>query len=118
MISAPSSRGATPVGKLHELPPLEMTVIIYLRMWCDGGLRREQIRRDFILAFGQTVGSRHSASFSSFMLVLIHKSRRKTMRHQETCQCFGGDESAVANMVAAAAAGDCPLSDKYGLLST
>jgi len=28
------------------------------------------------------------------------------MRHQETCQCFGGDESAVANMVAAAAAGD------------
>lgn len=106
MISAPSFRGAAPVGQLYELPPLEMTVIVYLRMWCDGGQGRERVRQGFILAFGSKVGAIHNATFSSFVLVLIHRSRRKIMWHQESCQCFGGDESAVANMVAAAAAGD------------
>ncbi len=106
MISHSKSRGAAPIGYIDELPPLEMTSIVYLRMWCGGGASREQVRDDFILAFGQSVGSMHSATFSSFMLLLIHKARRKIMRHQTHCQCYGGDESAVANMIAAAAAGD------------
>ncbi|KAB7615198.1 hypothetical protein F9L33_00045 [Amylibacter sp. SFDW26] len=106
MISPIQSRGAAPVGHIDELPPLEMTAIVYLRMWCEGGSSREQVHDDFILAFGHSIGSTHSATFSSFMLLLIHKSRRKIMRHQACCQCFGGDESAVANMIAAAAAGD------------
>lgn len=106
MISPQESRGAAPIGHMHELPPLEMMVIVYLRMWCEGGPSRVQMRKDFILALGQNVGSMHSSTFASFMLVLIHKSRRKIMRHQATCKCFGGDESAIANMIAAAAAGD------------
>jgi len=100
------SRGATPVGHIDELPPLEMTTILYLRLWCEGQLSREQVHDDFILAFGHSIGTQHSATFSSFMLTLVHKSRRSIMRHQTNCQCFGGDESAVANMIAAAAAGD------------
>ena len=106
MMESRQYRGAAPVGHLDELPPLEMTTIVYLRMWCGGGASREQVRNDFILAFGYSTGSLHSATFSSFMMLLIHKSRRKIMRHQTHCQYFGGDESAVANMIAAAAAGD------------
>jgi len=106
MMPSPESRGAAPIGHLHELPPLEMMVIVYLRMWCEGGPSRDQVRKDFILALGQTTGSIYSATFASFLLVLIHKSRRNIMRHQAMCQCFGGDESAIANMIAAAAAGD------------
>ncbi len=106
MISNQGTRGSAPVGHIDELPPLEMTAIVYLRMWCEGGLSRQQVRDDFILAFGHSMGSVHSATFSSFMLLLIHKSRRKIMRHKSSCQCFGGDESAIANMIAAAAVGD------------
>lgn len=106
MISPQEARGAAPVGHLYELPPLEMMTIVYLRMWCEGGPSRVQVRKDFIRALGQTNGSIYSSVFSSLMLVLIHKSRRKIMRHQAACQCFGGDESAIANMIAAAAAGD------------
>ena len=100
------TRGAAPVGQLLELPPVEMTAIIYLRMWCEGGPSRIQVRRDFIMALGETDGKLHNSVFASFMLILMHKSRRKIMRHGINCQCFGGDESAVANMIAAAAAGD------------
>jgi len=95
MISPQESRGAAPIGHMHELPPLEMLVIVYLRMWCEGGPSRVQMRKNFILALGQNVVSLHSSTFASFMLVLIHKSRRNIMRHQATCKCFGGDESDI-----------------------
>ncbi len=101
MISPQVSRGAAPIGHMLELPPLEMMAIVYLHMWCEGGPSR--VRKDSILALGQTNGPIYSSEFLSLMLVLIHKSHRRIMRDQATLQCFGGDESSIANMIAAAA---------------
>ena len=99
-------RGAAPVGVLSELPPVELAAIVYFRMACASPETRDQLSQDFALAFGAVQGEFYEAMVAEFVHVLVHKSRRKIMRHEPNCKCFGGDESAIANIIAAAAAGD------------
>jgi len=99
-------RGAAPVGMLHELPPVELGAIIYLRAWCQGGATRQMIGRDFSLVMGEEAGATAARNFDALMTVLLNTARRPVMRHGLGCKCFGGDESAFANMIAAAAAQD------------
>jgi hypothetical protein len=99
-------RGAAPVGYLSELPPLELAAIVYFRMTCASQETRDQLSKDFALAFGTEHGSIYEGLLADFVQVLAQKSRRRIMRHEPNCKCFGGDESAIANMIAAAAGGD------------
>ncbi|MGB3554000.1 MAG: hypothetical protein WBA25_05100 [Jannaschia sp.] len=99
-------RGAAPVGHLHELPPVELAEIVYLRAWCEGGTDREMIARDFRLVMGSTAGRVAVGAFDALMATLSGCARRPIMHHGLGCRCFGGDESAFANMVAAAAGQD------------
>jgi hypothetical protein len=103
---ASPSRGAAPVGQLSELPHVELAAIVYLRAWCEGGPDREIIAKDFRLVMGDAAGLLASADFDALMATLLHKARRPVMRHGLGCKCFGGDESAFANMIAAAAGQD------------
>lgn len=104
---ATPQRGAAPVGVLHELPPVELAAIIYLRAWCGGGADRQMIARDFGLVMGTEAGTTASRNFDALMTILLTNARRPIMRHGLGCKCFGGDESAFANMIAAAAGQDC-----------
>jgi hypothetical protein len=99
-------RGAAPVGQLGELPVLEMSAIVYFRMLGTSIETRQQLHQDFQLAFGRDHGIYYAAQFEEFFTFLATKSRRKVMRHEIDCTCFGGDESAIANMIALAAIGD------------
>jgi len=102
----PPQRGAAPVGFLHELPPVELAAIVYLRAWCEGGAARQMIGRDFGLVMGEEAGATAARNFDALMTLLLNNARRPVMRHGLGCKCFGGDESAFANMIAAAAGQD------------
>ncbi len=100
------SRGGAPVGCLHELPPVELAAIVYLRAWCAGEADRQMVARDFRCVMGEDGGATALADFDALLSTLIGKARRPIMRHELACRCFGGDESAFANLVAAIAGGD------------
>lgn len=101
-----SSRGAAPVGCLHELPPVELAAIVYLRAWCAGGADRRMIARDFRQVMGHGAGAMAVADFDALVSAVLGNGRRPIMRHELACQCFGGDESAFANLIGAAVAAD------------
>ena len=56
--SCPPQRGAAPVGYLQELPAVELAAILYLRVWCAGGVTKDPIARDFRLLLGTDDGER------------------------------------------------------------
>ncbi|MEF3049046.1 hypothetical protein V3C85_17705 [Tabrizicola sp. L79] len=99
-------RGAAPVGHLQELPPAELAAIVYLRAWCEGGAERQIISEDFRRVMGDAEGVHAVDTFNALMGVLLRNARRPIMRHGLGCRCFGGDESAFAQMLAAAVSQD------------
>ena len=104
--SASPPRGAAPVGAMHELPPIELAAVVCLRAWCAGGDDRAMVGRDFRLVLGDEAGAEAVADFDALMTVMLEGARRPIMCHALDCGCFGGDESAFANMIAAAAGRD------------
>lgn len=64
------------------------------------------LHRDFAQAFGAEHGKYYAYQFELFFNLLVKNSRRQIMRHDIDCTCFGGDESAVANIISLAARGD------------
>lgn len=104
--AGPPQRGAAPVGYLQELPAVELAAVLYLRVWCVGGETKDQIARDFRLLLGTDDAVLALTDFDALMKVTLNGARRPLMRHGLHCRCFGGDESAFANMIAAAAAQD------------
>lgn len=97
-------RGGAPVGILSELPPVELAAILYLRHWLSGN--QDQIWRDFSHTFSRADAACAMASFEDLMRAVQNNTRRPLMRHKTGCDCFGGDECAFAQLVAAAASGD------------
>lgn len=102
--SAQLSRGGAPVGVLSELPPVELAAIIYLRLWFSG--KQQQVWSDFASTLGKSDAKAAMACFEGLMHSVQHHTKRPLMRHDATCQCFGGDECAFAQVVAAATSGD------------
>lgn len=108
-----SPRGGAPVGVLSELPPIELAAILYLRHWFSGN--HAQVWRDFSNAFNRADAAVAMASFEDLMRSVQHHARRPIMRHGLACECFGGDECAFAQFVAAATSGDEHDAMTFGL---
>jgi len=102
--SSHSHRGGAPVGVLTELPPVELAAIIYLRLWFSGN--QAKVWSDFGKKLGNSEAHAAMASFENLMNAVQYNTRRPLMRHNPTCNCFGGDECAFAQLIAAAASGD------------
>ena len=100
------NRGSAPVGHLAELPPLERSAVLCLRKWCSGPEGREAVAQDFSQVFQPARAAHEVNTFAALITYLSEGCRRPVMRHDLGCTCFGGDESAFANMVAASVAGD------------
>lgn len=99
-------RGAAPVGVLSELPLLEQGVVLLLRQWCVDEAGRIAVAQDFTFALGNDRGTQAVNLFAHLVVLMVGHGRRPLMRHDISCSCIGGDESVVAQMVAAASAGD------------
>ena len=104
--AAEAPRGASPVGYLHELPAAELAAVLYLRCWCEGGPSRDRIAGDFRQMLGEDAAGAALADFDALVETALRGARRPLMRHGIHCRCFGGDESAFANMIAAAVGQD------------
>ncbi len=109
------NRGAAPVGHLAELPDVERGAVLFLRHWCEGDEARAAIARDFALVFGAEQGAELACAQDQLMRLVLGQARRPLMRHSDGCTCIGGDESAFAQMVAAAASGDDDLAAMFAL---
>ena len=99
-------RGAAAVGMLADMPPLERGVVHLLRQWCDGEAGRIAVAEEFTAIFGAERTALEVNTLSHLITMMVQMGRRPLMRHHAQCACLGGDESAFAQMVAAATAGD------------
>ncbi len=100
------SRGAAPVGQMQELPPMERIAILFLRAWCDGGTEKAHLIADFRRVLGPEEGQRRYEDFNTLLRMMLRCGRCPLMRHGLSCGCFGGHESAFAQMLTAAATQD------------
>ena len=98
------TRGGAAVGMLQELPMLELGAILLLRHWCDGEVGRAAVGRDFAALGSGGVGG--ETLLAELVTLFAGHGRRPLMRHGVACACFGGDEAAFAQMIAAATVGD------------
>ena len=96
-------RGAAPVGRTAELCPAELAAVTYLRMALSGA--GAAVAEDFTLMLGAADGAEAHAAFSRLASALASRPRAFP-HHAPGCRCYGGDESAFANLLSAAAAGD------------
>ncbi len=99
-------RGGAAVGMLADLPPLERGVVQLLRQWCDGEAGRIAVAENFTAIFGAEQAAIEVNNLAHLITLMVQMGRRPLMRHHTQCACLGGDESAFAQMVAAATAGD------------
>jgi hypothetical protein len=99
-------RGGAAVGMLADMPALERGVIQLLRQWCDGEAGRIAVAEDFTAIFGADQAAIEVNNLAHLIRLMVQMGRRPLMRHHTQCACLGGDESAFAQMVAAATAGD------------
>jgi hypothetical protein len=100
------SRGAVPVGTLDQLPLLEQGAVHLLRQWCAGEAQRIALAEQITRALGDARGVRAVNALADLVTLFTRHGRRPLMHHGLDCACLGGDESAFAQMVSAAAAGD------------
>jgi len=101
-----SPPGAAAVGRILDLPPLEMTVVLFLRLWSEGPRGRAEVHQELVARLGATEAGPALEAFERFVRALVGAARRPLMRHGIDCPCVGGDEAAAARAVALAAAGE------------
>lgn len=97
--------GGAPVGVMEELPRLEASIVLYLRLWCDSPEGQADVWQDFHNFYGKNANV-HMTGFEALMVTVMKHARRPLQRHQIKCSCVGGDENAFANFVVAAALGE------------
>lgn len=106
VMQASPVRGGAAVGMLADMPALERGVVQLLRQWCDGEAGRIAVAEDFTAIFGPDQAAVEVNNLAHLITLMVQMGRRPLMRHHTQCACLGGDESAFAQMVAAATAGD------------
>ncbi|MFO1209098.1 MAG: hypothetical protein U1E40_07720 [Amaricoccus sp.] len=104
-MSAPARHGATPVGRLAELPPLERQVIRCMRLWCTAPQAPDRLRRELAARRGSAAAEGIAADFGDLMLAVARHARRPMLHHDPDCPCAGADECVFARFVALAAEG-------------
>jgi len=98
--------GAAPVGRVLDLGPFEMQLVIYLRLWCGGARGQTEVWQDLRARLGPADGRAALLAFECFLCRLLHAARRPLQRHGLECPCLGGDEAAFTRIVTLAAAGE------------
>jgi len=104
-MSAPSTRGGAPVGRLSDLSPVEAGAVMYLRLWSEGANGRADAASDFDIALGKDQGHVAMLTLDRLCSLCAHHGRRPLVRHGLGCGCLGADENCFAQMIAAAAEG-------------
>ena len=107
-------RGGAAVGMLSELLLADACAVLAFRLWCGGMQADVPDSVAPLCSLAQSVAQ--SEPFARLMSILQHGPRRAIMHHGLGCACFGGDEAALAHLVAAAAAGDTEDAMAFAML--
>lgn len=106
-MSAPADedrrRGSAAVGRIAELPALEATAVVTMRLWCAEPQRQAEVWNRFARTFGGRDGAARLKSFERLMCRIARCARRPMMCHDVACICVGADEAAFAKLIATAA---------------
>ena len=100
------NRGSRPVAVLTDLPELEATAILYLRLWCHAPEAQAEVWNELVDVFGADRARKELQTFETLVGTMMRNARRPLMRHQLSCQCVGADEAAFANFIGAAGSGE------------
>lgn len=100
-----AERGASAVGRLADLPPVEAWWVRALRLWCDGDEGQQALRQELERRFGPAGAHAVFARFTDLLALVFHHSRRPLIRHSIECDCVGADEAVFA-LFCAQAVGD------------
>ncbi|MEO1612997.1 MAG: hypothetical protein AAFU55_11700 [Pseudomonadota bacterium] len=90
-------RGGAPIGRLENLPTLEIAAVLHLRIW--GKEREEDAAIELMTA-------EPWRAFEGLTYVLQNYWRRPLVRHSPNCPCLGADEAAFAHFVSASGDGE------------
>lgn len=98
-----SHPGASPVGQLAQLSPMEQLAVLCLR----GLGRRDAELQDRLAAhFGPSIAASAVARCDDLLQFLARHARRPLMRHAPDCPCLGADEAAFAHLCRLAERGE------------
>ena len=95
--------GGAPVGHVADLPAFEATALALVRLWQAGHV--QQLGAMFHSKLGPCDGDDAIAALDDLMRFIGVNGRRPLAFHHPDCTCFGGDESALTRLIAAAASG-------------
>ncbi|MBM7067253.1 hypothetical protein [Actibacterium sp. 188UL27-1] len=98
-------RGGAPVGALASIAAWQASLILNLRLWCDGTRGQQQVCADYHNTFPQDRARQEIALFQELIATLMQHAHRPLVRHQVCCSCVGSDECVFAHMVGTASAG-------------
>lgn len=91
---------------IADLPALEATAVIALRLWTAGPEAQAALWSHYAATFGPVSGRERLRAFERLVRRTLGDALRPLCRHAPSCPCLGADESLFAGLVAAAAEGD------------
>ncbi|MCT4611285.1 MAG: hypothetical protein N4A70_19015 [Pelagimonas sp.] len=111
-------RGGAAVGLLKELTPIEVSSVIYLRLWSEDATTQAQLNSEFIQSLGLDQGMTAIEALGDMAYIIARHGSRPMMRHAIGCKCLGSDEACFAQLVALASAGETREAQMMAALMT
>ncbi|MEM9580542.1 MAG: hypothetical protein AAF891_07620 [Pseudomonadota bacterium] len=105
MTASHPSRGGATVSALSHMEAWESSLILNLRLWCEGPQGQSQIWRDYHRSLPKQQAHEMCAAFETLMRTLIDCAYRPLVRHDVSCACVGSDECVFVNLVRVASDG-------------
>lgn len=101
-----TQRGATAVGVLSTLPPIEFLSISFLRLWNEGPDGQAQIWNKLACELSPNEGRKVLKDFETTIALFAAYARRPLVHHCVNCTYIGADEATFASMVSLASEGE------------
>ena len=98
-------RGGAALGALSHMEIWEATLVMNLRLWCDGPNGQSQVWNEYRRAMPPKVADKSLREFETLMRLLTECSHRALVRHDIACNCVGADECIFLHLVRTASEG-------------
>ncbi|MFK7764553.1 MAG: hypothetical protein AB8B62_14935 [Roseobacter sp.] len=99
------ARGGATVAVLNRMEAWEASLVLNLRLWCEGPSGQSQVWKAYRAALSGEEAQSACHAFDVLMRTLIERSFRPLVRHDVGCSCVGADEGIIVNLVRTAAEG-------------
>ncbi len=98
-------RGGGTVANLKDLDRWEATLVMNLRLWCEGPSGKSAVCRHYAQSMESKDASLEVAAFETLLNTIVAFAHRPMVRHGVECTCVGSDECIFVNLVRTASEG-------------